>query len=113
MTSNGFGYADPPAGFRRLYALLPDCCAIAQLRSAAHLLVYSLAPMMMMVIASANSMTPMMTVHASRSSEGGSALCFASGGGGSRRILDGRSSTLCRPGFQDLLITGRTLAAFR
>jgi hypothetical protein len=34
VTSNGFGFADPPAGQERLYALPPDCFAIAHLRSA-------------------------------------------------------------------------------
>ena len=33
MTSNGFGFADPPAGSSHLYALPHDCCAIAHLRS--------------------------------------------------------------------------------
>lgn len=33
MTSNGFGFAAPPAGLPHLFALAPDCCAITHLRS--------------------------------------------------------------------------------
>jgi hypothetical protein len=33
VTSNGFGFADPPAGLSQLCALAHDCCAIARLRS--------------------------------------------------------------------------------
>jgi len=35
VTSVGFSCADPLAGTRHLYALAPDCCAIAHLRSVA------------------------------------------------------------------------------
>ena len=43
MTSNGFGCADPPAGFRHLFALLPRRFASASLRLVPQDLLYRLA----------------------------------------------------------------------
>src|SRR5687767_6511878 len=71
-------------------------------------LVTSLIPIDSAVIASANSTTPMTTIHVSRSV--GSHRAFAAGPSaapartGSRRIRDGFSSTVC---FFDGLLTGR------
>ena len=42
MTSNGFGFADPPAALFHLFALPRDCCAIAHLRSVLQLQLFEM-----------------------------------------------------------------------
>lgn len=121
MTSNGFGFADPPAGLRcslargnpvashaSIFALAPVCFANAHLRSVPQplclmVMVYWLGDQPAALVkpirttnrASAKVMMPMTMLRALRSLIS-PALSSFSGGGGSRRMRDTRDPGAAR-----------------